>query len=108
MTPTDSPIMQTEFRLAKHLRKILHLDCEESKMEWISVKDRLPESDEEVLVYNPRDGINLGEFDSEEVRGYYEKDGSYFITNSGWDVQYEWAPHENPTHWMPLPQPPKD
>lgn len=74
--------------------------------EWISVKDRLPETDDDVLVYNPKDGIHLGEFDLDEVRGYYESDGSYFITNSGWTTEYSWAPYMGPTHWMPLPEPP--
>lgn len=79
-----------------------------NNMEWISVKDSLPACDEDVLVYNPKDGINLGEFDQEQLRGYYEKDGTYFITNSGWETQYDWAPFMSPTHWMPLPPPPTD
>ena len=83
------------------------LDCRCDVNEWVSVEDRLPEKDDEVLVYNPKDGITLGEFDPDEVKGYYEKDGSYFITNSGWDVHYDWAPYISPTHWMPLPFPPK-
>lgn len=76
--------------------------------EWIKTSERLPESDDDVLVYNPKDGITIGQFNKDEVHGYYESDGSYFITNSGWDVQYEWAPYMSPTHWMPLPNPPKE
>lgn len=61
------------------------------KQEWISVKDRLPEVEERVLVYSYEDGINFGYF-----LGY--EDG-FFI-----DCVY---PNE-PTHWMPLPEPPKE
>lgn len=68
----------------------------ESQSKWISVDDRLPENDDEVLVYNHRDGINLGEFDLEKVGPY----------NRGWQTYYDWAPHMSPTHWMPLPKPP--
>lgn len=77
-------------------------------MEWISVEDRLPTNDDDVLVYNPKDGISIGEFDLAKVHGYYEEDGSYFITNSGWETEYSWAPYMSPTHWMPLPEPPKE
>jgi hypothetical protein len=75
--------------------------------EWISVKDKLPENDVEVLVFNPKDGITIGEFDSDRVSGYVESDGSYFCVNSGWSIQYDWAPYMSPTHWMPLPKEPK-
>lgn len=60
-------------------------------MNWISVKDRLPINDDYVLVYNYRDGIHIG-----------------YFSGKNWDVQYEWAPHERTTHWMPLPDEPKD
>ncbi len=78
------------------------------RSKWIKCSDRLPEDDNDVLVYNYKDGISLGEFDSDSVRGYFEEDGAYFITNSGWETQYSWSPHMNPTHWMPLPSEPKD
>lgn len=59
-------------------------------MEWISVKIRLPNNDDEVLVYNPKDGISIGEYDEK----------------TGWETDYYWAPYMSPTHWMPLPPPP--
>lgn len=67
-------------------------------MDWISVKDRLPENDDYVLIFNPKDGIHIGSFDSEDVSNY----------DSGWNNCYEWAPYMDPTHWMPLPSAPKD
>lgn len=75
-------------------------------MRWIKCSDSLPENDEDVLVYNYKDGIGIGYFESDKVQGYYEKDGSYFVTNNGWNVSYEWAPHSGPSHWMPLPPSP--
>lgn len=69
----------------------------ESQSKWISVDDRLPENDDEVLVYNPRDGINLGGFNPEREKKTYR---------SAWETYDEWAPNMNPTHWMPLPSMP--
>lgn len=60
---------------------------------WISVKDSLPIDDEDVLVYNCEDGISTGYFNKQEFRG--------------WSTHYEWVPYMSPTHWMPLPEPPK-
>ena len=76
--------------------------------EWIKVSDALPENDDDILVYNPKDGISTGEFDKDKVSCYKEKDGSLFYSNTGWYTNYSWAPHTSPTHWMPLPQPPEE
>lgn len=51
-------------------------------MEWISVKDRLP-SREEKVIFTRNNQVDCGYF------------------------QYHWD-ISNVTHWMPLPQPPKD
>lgn len=61
---------------------------------WISVKDRLPEDDSDVLAY-----LRIGE----EGRNYpanYAK-GMWF------DCIFNTPATENTTHWMPLPEPPK-
>jgi hypothetical protein len=59
--------------------------------EWISVKDRLPDYEAEVLIYSPETLIDLGSYSwrFERWRG-----------SSG-------ALVEGITHWMPLPEPPE-
>ena len=52
-------------------------------MEWISAKDRLPELEKEVLVYDSFGKMYIG------------------LITDGWKGLYV-------THWMPLPEPPKD
>lgn len=51
--------------------------------EWVSVKDRLPDVGNIVLIYSETDGVCLDSY-SDDTFDYF-------------DV----------THWMPLPQPPK-
>lgn len=53
---------------------------------WISVKDRLPMKRKQVLVYSITHGVR-----------------SDFIDWSG-----RWYTVKNVTHWMPLPEPPKE
>lgn len=57
---------------------------------WISVKERLPKEDECVLIYQPKAGCWVSSYD-----------------------KHDWGMWENgltcePTHWMLLPEPPKD
>jgi len=60
---------------------------------WISVKDRLPEKNSELLLLMCVDGYELG---------YYERYTGYGWTNVlGTDCL-------NVTHWMPLPEAPKE
>lgn len=59
--------------------------------EWISVKDRLPETFTEVFVYTDRYGGRL-EMAHIGVQGWIQN-GAILIPNV--------------THWMPLPEPPK-
>ena len=55
---------------------------------WIPVSDRLPENDKTVLVWNRRNS-----------REYFD------VYDHGRWIILEW---EDITHWMPLPEPPKD
>lgn len=62
-------------------------------MEWISVKDKMPEEDVDVLVR-----IDPSNSDQE-----------IFVTSLFCGRFYNWYDQEvNVTHWMPLPNPPKD
>lgn len=60
-------------------------------MNWIKVEDRLPESEERVLIIENDLMIEIG---------YYVD--SVWIEDSGLDIRYF------VTHWMLLPEPPKD
>ncbi len=88
-----SPMMQEEFRIAKHLRKILHLDND--IMEWISVNDRTHDSLEMVLFTDGKDvfkGYSLKSIDEDSYAWFSDND----------------LPIYGVTHWMPLPLPPGD
>ena len=57
--------------------------------EWISVKDRLPDDDEIVIICTDENFIYAGELIGD----------TWFLDNDSWTATV--------THWMPLPQPPK-
>lgn len=56
--------------------------------EWISVKDRLPEDFAQVLICS----VIGNQFVAQHLRGHFYSDGINIGTS----------------HWMPLPQPPKE
>lgn len=58
--------------------------------EWISVKDRLPMKNDRVLVYRP------------EMK---ESDVGAGSVQFGWNCSRK---KTDITHWMPLPEPPKE
>jgi hypothetical protein len=64
-------------------------------MNWISVKDELPDKDEVVLVWNVFDGVALG----------------YRCNPASWHVRPRFGAWYNTglgvTHWMPLPEKPE-
>ena len=66
--------------------------------QWVSVKDRLPEAQKEVLIYLP-------EYDSVEIAALF--------TIPSMNLR-EWAQNEDAymldevSYWMPLPEPPKE
>ena len=69
--------------------------------EWISVKDRLPDTAERVLVCKTwRGRVYKPEY------GYYQdfpnQKGCWYVL-----TEYGYYPQREVTHWMPLPQPPK-
>lgn len=58
-------------------------------MEWISVKDRLPEAEQRVVIFD---------------RGQFSV--SYLTAWGHWAIEQQDVMKE-PTHWMPLPKPPE-
>lgn len=61
--------------------------------EWVSVEDRLPKKFTNILCFFPNK-----DYGSQIEIDYMETDRGYFAREFKWGA---------PTHWMPLPQPPK-
>jgi len=79
-------------------------------MDWISVKDRLPDTNTMVQGYDPdlaftdeRDGSRgYGATRAAGVRHCYIRSGSKIFAPEGHNSNKSTI-----THWMPLPEPPK-
>lgn len=71
--------------------------------EWISVKDKLPPYNRDVLVYRPNMAMKIL---VDNYYGYYGEDDAEW--HEGW-AKYGNDIHGKPiiTHWAYLPQPPK-
>lgn len=77
--------------------------AEVQQMRWIPVEERLPEEGKRCLLYTPCDGIICV--------GFYNG-------NDNWEHRHKWklvtamrstqTLTKKVTHWMPLPQPPKE
>lgn len=102
-------------------------------MEWISVKDRLPESGVHVLLccemhrhggeiagkyvcdgyYAEANKIIAGGFPDECDCEYSEEDDEYYLREGWYEVIKNWDDYNSVTvgdfvtHWMPLPEPPE-
>ena len=63
--------------------------------EWISVKERLPESDGKYLIYY-YGGYDIAKF----------KNGKFYVLELDLFNSLEWRHEEAVTHWVPLPEPP--
>lgn len=77
------------FYSAAHMLELLPaVDAEPVRRgQWISVQERLPGNLEKCLTFSPENGIRIG---------CYTEVG-FILSNFGGD----------PTHWMPMPEPPK-
>lgn len=64
-------------------------------MEWISVNDRLPNAGQKVLITFRDPGGSI-------------VDTARRCSDFGWDVTNWEVPDRLITHWMPLPEPPKE
>lgn len=81
--------------LAKNMYLAEHLIANGVTIQrWVSVEERLPEDEGAVLVCGSRKGIYTAEF---------RRNGNYH-----WFHKLNSKCHHcDPTHWMPLPEPPK-
>ena len=61
-------------------------------MKWISVKDRLPDKDDWVLIFSEENEVETS---------YYRCGSKTFSCQDDVDLVH-------PTHWMPLPKQPND
>ena len=74
---------------------------------WISVKDRLPENDNEVITaYKIDDGKVMKKRNGK----LFVKTGNWtgYRWISVWDEYKSFATEETVLYWMPLPEPPKE
>ncbi len=63
-------------------------------MDWISIKNGLPEDNDDVIIYWPRWKL--------VCVGHYDK------TDDSWRMDYDESSNEiEVTHWMPFPPPPQ-
>lgn len=85
-------------------------------MEWISVKDKLPENNNYVLVadfnFTPTEGLEADNY----FIGYWDGENWFADANetfvrvcAGWNggIISSDVNQQDVTHWMPLPEPPK-
>ena len=66
-------------------------------MNWINVKDRLPDKKDDVLVWSIDDGwITTAMYIPKEILG----EGRFYCVYTGDKLEV--------SHWMPLPEPPEE
>lgn len=76
-------------------------------MDWISVKDKLPQLDEEVLVYVNGVSHNSGNYETVSLSYLTQYYGENFEAE-GIEWSCKMSCLETVTHWIPLPPPPKN
>ena len=77
--------------------------------EWISVKDKLPNELDDVLIYGPNIVITKAFLLKNIIDRVVHREVFY---KAGWMIsdseEGNSIDSEHVTHWMPLPEPPKD
>ena len=91
---------------------------------WIAVSDRLPSDPNPVIIYGGNENgkartlrsmyarkFELKSFDDDEMSDYSEEKDEFYAPEGWYECnEYEdvhWAIQFVPTHWRPLPSPPK-
>lgn len=76
---------------------------------WISVKDRLPETQNPVIVYvPPHTNDECESYIGYVGMAYYTDFGNGFWGGTDGNVYGAIGIIHSPTHWMPLPEPPME
>lgn len=70
-------------------------------MEWISVKDRLPETDEDVLCWY--EYFRYGSYNR-----LFQTYGIGYYINGNWGGEVSCGQQAKVLYWMPLPEPPHE
>lgn len=77
---------------------------ERERDKWISVKDRLPEKEVDVLIIMQKWGTDVPHI----YMGSLQYDNAWYTTNEFHDSRHDdGSNYEYITYWMPLPEPPK-
>ena len=71
---------------------------ENPKSQWISVEDRLPEPEKDVIILDKSKRIDIDCLSN-------DGEGGYFWWKSGYTI---WCDDDEITHWMPIPELPKE
>lgn len=92
--------------MGKSIREWVEIILEQMALtSWISVKDKLPENQEPVIVYvPPHDDDCIGYVGM----AYYTRFGEGFWAGTDGNLYGAIGIIHPPTHWMPLPESPKE
>lgn len=134
--PADCPYLMECFKDITTIFMPIMLDAlellKEQEPGWISVKDRLPEDGKHVLVactikclsgklkhyvceafYAGKYSILCSVYDDLDA-DYDEETDEYYFPEGWWECIHNWDEYQSVaiddfvTHWMPLPEPPKE
>lgn len=70
--------------------------------EWHPI-ETAPKDGTTIRLKVPAEGMNAGFEENARWRSGVDEDGPYGF----WSYGFGWLTHVKPTHWMPLPDPPK-
>ena len=130
MRPIDTDVLKqdlTRFYDGEVTAKEL-IDAQPTVSDWISVKDRPPESGKHVLLtceirsmkkryvcdgfYSKAHTLPQGHYPEDDVDYDYDEDEDEYYLKEGWyEVIHNWDDYssvviyDSVTHWMPLPKP---